>query len=70
MVHLSKINHLADFPRDLSSAGLEHYLDKVGVVGSSPTGPTLYEAICILLAVTLTDSLRTARSALCRDGFV
>lgn len=40
MVHLSKINHLADFPRDLSSAGLEHYLDKVGVVGSSPTGPT------------------------------
>ena len=25
---------------DLSSVGLEHYLDKVGVVGSIPTDPT------------------------------
>ncbi len=37
-----KLNHLASKTSgDLSSAGLEHYLDKVGVVGSSPTGPTV-----------------------------
>lgn len=26
--------------RDVSSAGLEHYLDKVGVTGSNPVHPT------------------------------
>jgi hypothetical protein len=26
--------------RDISSVGLEHYLDKVGVTGSSPVCPT------------------------------
>lgn len=26
--------------RGFSSAGLEHYLDRVGVVGSNPTNPT------------------------------
>jgi hypothetical protein len=28
------------FIRDVSSAGLEHYLDRVGVTGSNPVHPT------------------------------
>jgi hypothetical protein len=30
--------------RVISSAGLEHYLDKVGVIGSIPVSPTIKEA--------------------------
>jgi hypothetical protein len=29
------------FSRAISSAGLEHYLDKVGVTGSNPVLPTI-----------------------------
>jgi hypothetical protein len=34
-------SHRKVFLREFSSVGLEHYLDKVGVAGSSPVIPTI-----------------------------
>ena len=38
--NLSGVTSLTQFWRVISSVGLEHYLDRVGVTGSNPVLPT------------------------------
>jgi hypothetical protein len=42
LVSIKRIVNFTPGLRVISSAGLEHYLDKVGVTGSSPVLPTSY----------------------------